>query len=283
LGKLKRADFREDLNVLFTQSSLYSRLFGTLSGIGGRPVKLSLIIPAHNEETRLPRTLQLICEALPLLATAWEAVEVITVCDGCTDNTAGIAKGFAMPGCQPRVISYTPNRGKGYALRVGFAASQGDVVGFLDADSASSMPDVCRLAALAGQEGNDVVIGSRRSKDARLPQLQPVPRRLAGQMFAFLVKTLFNLPVKDTQCGLKFLKGPLARALFDDCCEDGFAIDIELLLRAQRRGCIIREIGIEWRHQGRSTVSLVRHGWQMLKALRRLSHSRPAFSKKVRP
>lgn len=221
---------------------------------------LSVIIPAYNEQDRLPATL---AAFEPLL---WQMpMEIIVVCDGCTDNTAQLAAAFG--GRLPvKVISYQPNRGKGYAVREGVRCATGRLISFYDADGATPAEELIRLANLLETGRDDIVIGSRRAAGAQV-QRQPLLRHLLGTILLLFTRWILRLPFKDTQCGCKVFCGEVAKRLFEQMRSKRFEFDIELLTRAHRQGLRIREVGIRWQDVPVSKVRLVRDGWQILKAV----------------
>jgi len=228
-------------------------------------IKQSIVIPAFNEARRLGTTLDTVMDyARKGSKNAWVS-EVIVVCDGCSDATERVARGYTdrMP---LRVVSYADNRGKGHAVRQGIAASKGDVVAFMDADGATPVSELGRLSDPIIHGQADIVIGSRRVKDARVKVDQPVVRQLLGRAFALHAQVVLGLNIQDTQCGFKVFKGPLARALFKDMQCDGFAFDLEILAFARERHLRVLERGVEWNERSGSTVHPLRDGVRMLRA-----------------
>ena len=225
--------------------------------------ELSIIIPAYNEGGRILPTLH---ETQEYLASgqSWHGVEVIVVCDGCTDNTEAVLRGCAMPDL--RVISYPENRGKGYAVKTGILASRGQVVVFADADGATPIREISHLAPFL-TDGYDLAVGSRRAPGSRVTGAQPWQRRVLGRFFALATQLALGLGVADTQCGFKMFRGEGARSLFQDVNCAGFAFDLELLVLARARGLRVAEVGVEWHDRGQSTVSPWRDGLRMLGAL----------------
>lgn len=221
---------------------------------------LSVIIPAYDEQERLPATL---AAFEPLL---WQMpMEILVVCDGCTDNTEQAAAAFSdrLP---IKVISYQPNRGKGYAVREGVRCATGRLISFYDADGATPAEELLRLANLLEVGGDDIVIGSRRAAGAQVKR-QPLLRHLLGAFLSLFTRWMLRLPFKDTQCGCKVFRSQVAKRLFEQMRSKRFEFDIELLTRAHRQGLRIREVGIRWQDVPVSKVRLLRDGWQILKAV----------------
>jgi len=242
-------------------------------------VPLSIIVPAYNEVGRISGTLAWYREFLSKHA-GWRNSEVIVVCDGCTDGTANAVRALDWPGPYLRVIEYSPNRGKGYALRQGVAVSRGDMVLMADADGTTPLSEAIWMSELLKQRGADMVVGSRRAVTSRLEVAQPWRRRLLGKLFSFFVGKVLGLSYRDTQCGFKLFRGHVARRLFGECRCDHYAIDVELLYRAKWLGLESLEVGIIWRNGTNSHVRPFHDGVRMLiDALRIRSHvSRLAVS-----
>ncbi len=219
-------------------------------------MKYSIVIPAYNEEMRIGRTLEAVIASFP-------DAEVIVVDDGSSDATAAVAEAAGA-----RVLRHGTNRGKGAAVRTGFAAAAGGVVGFIDADGSTDMADVRRVldAAAVG----DVAIASRRMRGAVIPRDQPLKRRLAGYALRFLLVTLMDLNVLDTQCGCKALSRSALDAVLPGMRCEGFEFDVELLYLAKRRGFTIAELPVTWTDDGDTRVNVLRDGLKMLREILRV-------------
>lgn len=215
--------------------------------------QLSIVIPAMNEERRLPRTLERVVEYLRGRSETWE---VIVVDDGSRDRTADIVEELARSLNEPRlsVLRLPKNQGKGGAQRSGVAQTRGDRVLLMDADLATPIEELEPLWK-AMDRGADVAIGSRALASSNITRPQSVPRVLLGSAGNLWIRFFAVSGIHDTQCGFKLFRGDLARKLFAAGRENRFAIDIELLCMAQRVfHADIAEVGVRWEHQDFSSV-----------------------------
>lgn len=224
---------------------------------------LSLVIPAYNEARRLGPTLEAV---LDYLARRPYPTELIIVNDGSTDATEAVARdairGAATTGqVQAHIHAYSPNAGKGRAVRTGVLASRGRYVGFVDADLSTPLEEIDRALAYLDR-GEDVrryriVIGSRAAEGADIRLKQPVYRRLSARFFNVLRDGLVGVRgFRDTQCGLKLFDGDLARRIFARQRIDGFMFDVETIFIAQRMGIRTLEMGVRWTDMPESKVKL---------------------------
>jgi dolichyl-phosphate beta-glucosyltransferase len=237
-------------------------------GASSSELALSVVIPALDEAQRLPRTLERIYAHLGE-SPQWLPAEVIVVDDGSRDGTADAAASVTpADGVSLVLLSHSHNRGKGAAVRSGFAAAHGARVLLSDADLSAPIGQLARLAA--ADDGTSVVIGSRAVDRGRITARQPLYRDLMGRCFNLITRSLVMGGLADTQCGFKLWPGELASALAAVQRLDGFAYDVELLLRARRWGWVVREVAVEWRHVEASRVLPIRHSMQMLRDLLRL-------------
>ncbi len=215
---------------------------------------LSVVIPALNEEARLPASL----EAL----AAWHSsrpgplvLEVVVVDDGSSDRTAErAAETGRRLGLALRVLRHPGNRGKGAAVRTGVLAAEGALVLISDADFSTPIGEWERLAAA----GAPVAIGSRGVDESLVKERQPLARVLVGKLFNRLVRLLLVPGIRDTQCGFKLFTREAARAVFTRATVDRFAWDVEALLLARKRGFPIAEVPVLWFNSPDSRVTLLR-------------------------
>ncbi|MCI0683392.1 MAG: glycosyltransferase family 2 protein [Gemmataceae bacterium] len=239
-------------------------------------MKLTLVIPAFNEVRRLPPYLESVREYAD---GAWAAggYAVIVVDDGSTDGLREALAEWIHSWPELHVVRHGSNGGKGAALRTGALTAQGDVILLADGDGATPIEEQAKLRR-AIEAGADIAIGSRRLMAEGIERSWS--RNLTGACFAWVVRRMFGLTIRDTQCGFKMFRRDVAQRLFAMCREDGFLIDVEFLLHAQRLGYQIAEAPVAWRDVPGSKVRLVRDGWRMLTGLWRL---RRRFGRRVEP
>ena len=235
-------------------------------------MELSVIVPAYNEEARLPITLARTSE---YLALHHPGSEILVVDDGSTDDTAGIVRDVAARDARVRLISLERNRGKGAAVRTGMLAARGDHALFMDADMSTPIEEIEKLYFYA-RRGNDVVIGSRGLADSDIRTRQPLFRESMGRVFNLLVRALLFGGFRDTQCGFKLFTRRAARDIFGRQTLDGFAFDVEVLLLARDAGLGVKEVPIVWYHSPHSKVSPFGDARRMFLDLLRLRMRRAA-------
>jgi dolichyl-phosphate beta-glucosyltransferase len=233
---------------------------------------LSLLIPAYNESARLGATLD---QVLAYLAAQPYSSEVIVVDDGSTDSTGAVAEAYfaAHQGrVATRVLSYTLNRGKGYAVRQGLLAAQGTVAIFSDADLSTPIEETPNLLEPILKGSYDVVFGSRALCDSQIGRHQPWLREASGRFFNRMVRLATGLPYADTQCGFKAFRLDVCRPVVEGACLDRFGFDVELLFLAHQAGLRLREQAVRWNDATGSKVGLLGglHGFRELWSLRQL-------------
>jgi len=224
------------------------------------------VIPAFNEESRLPRYLE---EVVAFLEGRGDPYEVIVVDDGSIDGTAAAVAATMARQPSVRLLPLGVNRGKGAAVRAGMLEAHGQFRLFTDADGATPLVELKRLEP-ALRAGADVVIGSRGLADPAVSVHRPLAhRRLAAWFFKLIVAST-GLGVADTQCGFKCFSARSAVDLFGALETKGFGFDVEILLRARRRGYRIAEVAVNWVDRSGSKFSVLAHGptmvWQVLRA-----------------
>jgi glycosyltransferase involved in cell wall biosynthesis len=213
---------------------------------------LSVVIPAYNEEQRLGGSLEKIGSYLG--AGSIDA-EILVVDDGSTDATAKIA-GEYLRGRSGRVLTNDENRGKGYSVRRGVLAAEGRWVLFTDADLSAPIEEHAVLATAVRDHDLDVAIGSRGIDESKVEIRQHPVRQYMGKTFNWCIRSMTNLPFRDTQCGFKLLDRERTLPLFERMVVDRFAFDVEFLFLCVRFGLQVREVPVVWRNAPGSKVSL---------------------------
>ena len=219
---------------------------------------LSIIIPAYNEERRLPTTLE---KTRQFLGKQSYLAEVLVIENGSQDHTYHVAVEFARRNPQFRVIQ-EDRRGKGSAVKRGMLEASGEFRFMCDADLSMPIEEVNRfLPAL--QSNYDLAIGSREAPGA-VRYHEPIYRHLGGRLINLVIRMLALPGLQDTQCGFKCFRATVAEDLFRSLTLNGMSFDIELLYIARKRGYRIAEIPIPWYFMAESKVSLIRDTFQMV-------------------
>lgn len=228
-------------------------------------MELSLIIPAYNEEKVIAQTLE---DAVQCLAALVGSFEILVVDDGSTDQTAQQVR--QCKDTRVKLISYQPNRGKGYAVRMGILAARGNVVCYTDADLAYGLHVFGHMLDLLLDEGADVVIGSRKMDKAGY-QNYPFLRLMASKCFSWISEFLSGLPY-DTQCGIKGFRREAGQKIFSKCTTNGFAFDVEVLMMAERMGFDIVQMPVSIVNHQDSKVRVVRDSIRILRDMLAIRH-----------
>ena len=216
---------------------------------------ISVVIPVYNEAGCLGAHV----DALRPLLTglAGDSWEIVLVDDGSTDGTGERIAALVAADRRVRGQAHASNRGKGAAVRTGVLATRGDAVLFCDADMSTPPETLAEfLSALEG--GADVVIGNRKSGAARIERWQPPLRTWLGLGFTRLANLMTGMSVSDYTCGFKLFRGEPGRAIFAETQTDGWVFDVEILARARRRGLVVRELPVRWKHVDDTRVRVLR-------------------------
>jgi dolichyl-phosphate beta-glucosyltransferase len=218
------------------------------------------VIPAYNEQSRLPRT---VLEAIHWCTTEDLDFELVLADDGSRDATLALARLFEEGDARVRALA-CPHMGKGATVRMGMLNARGKSVLFMDADGATPMSEIPKLLA-AIESGHDVAIGSRVIQAPGEVEVKtPVHRKIIGRVFAFFVNLFAIEGIADTQCGFKMFRRDAAQAIFSRQKTAGFAFDVEVLFLARRLSLSIAEIPVNWVAQPGSKVNLVTDSLHML-------------------
>jgi glycosyltransferase involved in cell wall biosynthesis len=214
---------------------------------------LSIVIPAYNEQKRLPATItRLHCY---LAHADWEFSEIVVVDDGSSDATVRTVQGMEPMDTRIRVLRNPGNRGKGYAVRNGVQKAKGEWTLVTDADLSAPIEELEKLWAAARDSGAQVVIGSRALDRSLIGVHQPPLRESAGKLFNLAVRVVTGLPFRDTQCGFKLLETRAAREIFQRQQIERFGFDVEALVIARQLGYSVMEVPVQWNDVAGTKVS----------------------------
>ncbi|MCL2542922.1 MAG: glycosyltransferase [Nocardioidaceae bacterium] len=224
---------------------------------------LHIVIPAYNEQVRLPRTLRALRRYVAAHRATLGRVEVTIVDNASDDATSDVAAAWDSPGMPVRVVG-CPVRGKGAAVRTGLLAvtdagiAAEDLVCFMDADGATDL-EALEAAWSRVQRGADVVIGSRGLSESDAETRHDRARTTGAALYRHLARRLVP-GISDTQCGFKLFRAGVVRAAAEQLATRGFSFDVELLVRLSRAGACIVEIPVRWADVPGSTFVPLRHG-----------------------
>jgi len=236
-------------NFLANKNWTFADHFHPLVGGVSYDYRLSVIIPAYNEERRVGATLDAIhqyCSQKGLKC------EIIVVDDGSRDDTAGVVQALQARIPELYLVQYRSNRGKGYAVKAGVERSRGEYILFTDADNSTPIEEFERFLPLLSS--SEVVIGSRYHHDSSIKIKQPAYRILLGRMGNFLIRFLLFDDIRDTQCGFKAFQHRAAREIFNRMKVNRFGFDIELLAIAYLLKYSVHEVPVSWYNSPQSRI-----------------------------
>jgi dolichyl-phosphate beta-glucosyltransferase len=216
---------------------------------------ISIVIPAYNEQTRLPETLRRVTQYLQ--QSNWTFREILVVDDGSTDATADAANAIALANPEIQVLRNPGNRGKGYSVRHGMLKARGEWRLFSDADLSAPIEELEKLWCEVERGKSEIAIGSRAIDRSLIGVHQPGPRESLGRIFNAGMRAATGLRISDTQCGFKLFRGDVAQDVFSRQTLERFGFDAEVLYIAARRGYHIAEIPVRWNHVDGSKVGML--------------------------
>jgi len=219
-------------------------------------IYISVIIPAYNEKANIGPTVK---EVLNYLSAKDYSYELIVVDDGSRDGTKDVVNKLAQENKNLKLVSYLPNRGKGYAVKRGMLGASGKWRLFMDADNSTKICEVDNfLKAL--ETGFDIAIGSRRIEGAKLTVPQPLHRRLLGWAYRLFCATLLGTKASDYNCGFKLFYKDAAQRIFSKIRMERWSFDTEIIFFAKKLGYKIKEVPVSWEFTGTSAVRPIRDG-----------------------
>lgn len=212
---------------------------------------ISIIIPAYNESDRIIPTIK---RSLEYLSEKKIDTEIIVVSDGSRDNTVKTVRSFSSPeNVRIRAIEYFPNRGKGYAVKTGMLAAEGDIVMFMDADYSVPLEYLETGLGLLN-DGYDIAIASRAVEGSVVIRHQNFFRELSGKIYTLIQNTYLGLSYNDTQCGFKIFRKETVKRLFSVQKLSSVIFDPEILWLAGKAGFKAAEFPVRWTHQEDSRI-----------------------------
>jgi len=223
-------------------------------------------MPAYNERDRLGSS---VTATLEYLSTQDFRSELIVVDDGSSDDTAEFARRAAaqLPSIPTRVVRYDENRGKGFAVKTGLLAAEGEIALFSDADLSTPIDELRKLVDPIRSGDYDVTFGSRALDRTLIGTHQPWRREQGGRVMNLLIRTVSRLPFADTQCGFKAFRMSKFRPLLDVMKIDRFGFDVEFLFVAHYHKLRLAEIPVRWNDVAGSKVSVLRDTRRMISEL----------------
>ncbi|MEA3329251.1 MAG: dolichyl-phosphate beta-glucosyltransferase [Nanoarchaeota archaeon] len=244
--------------------------------------KISIVIPAYNEEKRIGKTLKNYLEYFrKLKAQKLLEYEILVVINNTTDKTEEVVKSFRNN--EIRYLNFKKG-GKGFAIIEGFRDAldrKNDLIGFVDADGATPPNAFYWLVQNIGNY--DGVIASRWMKKSKIIVKQNLKRRILSRGFNFTVRSLFMFPYQDTQCGAKLFKREVIEIILNELSLTHWAFDINLLFSARQKGFRIKEFPTIWEDKDESKVSSSKTSVQMFLGILRLRLIYSPFEKLLRP
>ena len=214
---------------------------------------VSIVIPAYNEQARLPATLERVITYLA--GKQFEFAEIVVVDDGSRDGTAKLVEDWQRDHASIHLVRNPGNRGKGFTVRHGVFESKGDWILTTDADLSAPIEELDKLIAAVERENAKVAIGSRALDRSLVGVHQSPFREFAGRVFNVLMRLVTGLPFRDTQCGFKLFEAAAAREIFSRQTLEGFSFDVEDLVIAKVLGLKAVEVTVVWNNVEGTKVS----------------------------
>ena len=229
-------------------------------------MKISLIIPMYNESSIIEQAVSTFSSYMEKRFEDWE---LIFVDDGSADGCGDTVTAAHEKDARIRLCRYTPNRGKGYAVRTGVLAAEGDLILFTDCDNAYGEEAIGNIADALINSGADIVVGSRNlSKDGY--EGYTFLRKLASKTYIKVIAVAAGFKLTDSQCGIKAFRSDIAKKIFSNCEVDRFAFDLEVIMIATKLKAQIGEMPVKIINHRESTVHVLRDSVKMLRDVYRM-------------
>lgn len=222
---------------------------------------ISIVIPAYNEEKRLPDTLK---KLLKFVSSKKINAEIIVVDDGSQDKTASVV--LALKSSKIKLIKNTKNMGKGFSVQNGVKNAKGDIILFTDADMSTPIKHLSEFIQYH-KAGYEIVIASRDLVESQVIIPQNPFREISGKIFNLMVRLVTGLPIHDTQCGFKSFTKKAAKLIFPKQTIAGFGFDVEILFIAHNHKLSIKEAAVEWYNATGTKVSFFKDSLRMFAEL----------------
>jgi len=226
-------------------------------------LRLTLVIPVYKEHRRLEASLKRVTAFMA--AEAGVTVDAIFVDDGSPDDSSALINTLIADRDDPsmRLLRYPVNQGKGYAVKTGVLAAEGDLILMSDADLSTPLEDWRKLKD-AIDAGADIACGSRAVRGAHIGKPPPLYRRILSRVFNVLVRLSGVHGIRDSQCGFKLFRAEAAKEVFGRLRTRRFAFDVEMIALARDLGYRVVEVPVVWNYSGHTTVRIFSSGGRML-------------------
>ena len=229
-------------------------------------MRLSIVIPAYNEENRIKNTLDNYHNFFS--KEFGKNFEIIVIVNGSGDKTQEVVKSLAFKYKQIKFKNFPDKIGKGGAIIEGFKIADGDFIGFVDADMATTPSAFYDLIRNLGNY--DGIVASRWIRGAKIDRKQPLSRRIASRGFNIIVRLLFNITIRDTQCGAKLFTKDAVKSVVNDLGITQWGFDVDLLYKLKKKNFKVKEIPTVWNDKEGSKLKIGRTSWQMFLSVARL-------------
>jgi len=214
-------------------------------------LELSIVVPAYNEQLRITSFLK---NLLNFSKKNLDSYEIIIVDDGSNDNTYQIVKDLIKDYENTKIITYSENKGKGYAVFQGILNAIGEFVLFIDADGSTPPEEIKNMIKIYRKYDYDVIIGTRIDERSSIENPQPISRKVLSLIFNLYSNILFRLRINDLLCGFKGFKKEIAMRIFQDLKSFRWEFDVEILYKVRKLEYSLYQIPIKWKHEEGSKI-----------------------------